>query len=85
MFQSRGSVAVTLTAFTAMLFLLYVLSIGPAAMMWNRGRISMQGIETAYYPVLAFTRHGSLLRPVLRGYVAYWLPPGGFFPPLVCG
>jgi hypothetical protein len=69
-FRRRGAGIYVLTV--ALLPVLYVLSIGPAARLYPNQ--APQAVRTFYAPLLALAEQNHALRAALKGYIRLWLP-----------
>lgn len=63
--------AACLVVVLLLLPVLYVLSIGPVAVLADRGFLSRERFATAYAPVMHFGDN-PLVRELLRDYVGWW-------------
>ena len=72
--RGRGGVVVAILLVTVLffLFVLYVLSCGPAVALTNRGYLSDEFVETVYYPLSLATERSDWTSNALQWYVELW-------------
>src|SRR5262245_24663217 len=76
--RSSGAAAVVAVLILLFLPLLYVLSIGPAVWMHDRGMMSptvTQCADTIYSPLEWASSKSSVSERIIMGYIEWWRPP----------
>lgn len=64
--------AVVLLLVVVVLPALYVLSIGPAEVLVNKGYLSTATAQTIYYPILIFCQRNDAIGELMESYVSLW-------------
>jgi len=78
--KSAGPAISAMVLVLATLLLLYVLLLGPAVWLHERG-ILVKQIEIAYFPLEWAAHHTSIVEITLRPYVELWSPEAPAPPP----